>query len=636
MRAKRNDPCPCGSAKKYKACCMPRDLARERIKAVVGEDVLEAAEEQIQAIVSEQTVWEADVLTPPFPSVDGDVPPSLAVVTAAGFIVHGEPVLHRLAGAGDRATAIAQAVSAAGRSHGRLPERLRVRDAELAAALAPLLSTRAVEVEAGPMPELDEAVREVMSQVLAPPAAQRLVSPGTWRETGASRQALDAFHRAAAEFYRLEPWEDEEMQPPLALETPDGARWAASVMGEGGVAYGLAMYSAPEDLLHLLLGGDPFDSGRTMSGYALTVDFEQRGPLTRTMQKEITAAGWSIAGPRAYPRIFALNVPGDRVTAEHVEHATRCLRAVSARARGADPEAATGVRVSPLSLPDELLEEEPGEDERLDYFTPPRQAAPICAEGPGADLEAPLRVWEEQEAMHAAEEARLARLIEWLDANPADGSASAEDADNARRWEGFITFMGLSAGGATEYDLRLFLYDYYPRKGKGTPESARALGGSLRRIFRFMEEREGIRYPFAEAVLAELDEVARRGEADGMPVDQTLLALSWEVYDDLEDRLMLHGREGFGGRLHWPDAMNPMVAVLDRELQRRWLLWYDEAVRQGITDFADLEALLEERRAAWENAPHPGLEDGETPAIVVRAYLESDAFPGNGWRKLAG
>ena len=27
LRVGRNDPCPCGSGKKYKRCCMPLDIA---------------------------------------------------------------------------------------------------------------------------------------------------------------------------------------------------------------------------------------------------------------------------------------------------------------------------------------------------------------------------------------------------------------------------------------------------------------------------------------------------------------------------------------------------------------------------------------------------------------------------------
>src|SRR6266446_4344577 len=32
----RNDPCPCGSGKKYKKCCLPRDEARARQTKVVS------------------------------------------------------------------------------------------------------------------------------------------------------------------------------------------------------------------------------------------------------------------------------------------------------------------------------------------------------------------------------------------------------------------------------------------------------------------------------------------------------------------------------------------------------------------------------------------------------------------------
>ena len=36
MQVGRNDPCPCGSGKKYKKCCMEKDLAAERAGKVVG------------------------------------------------------------------------------------------------------------------------------------------------------------------------------------------------------------------------------------------------------------------------------------------------------------------------------------------------------------------------------------------------------------------------------------------------------------------------------------------------------------------------------------------------------------------------------------------------------------------------
>jgi hypothetical protein len=636
MKTSRNDPCPCGSGKKYKACCMPRDLARERVKALVGDEALEAAEAMAESIIAAQAVWEADLVPLPLPVRGGA--PSLMLIVAGGLVVHGEMVPRRPVTAEERATAIAQAVSTAGRAAGRLPERLHVRDAEVAAVLEERLRARGVEVAAAPLAELDGTVQGVLGQMMESPAAAKLTTPDTWRETGTPHEALAEFHAVAAEFYRLAPWTTPDLQNPLLLDGLADAQWGGSVMGEAGVAFGLALYSDPLDLLALLAGDGVPAAMAQMQGYALTVDFDARGALAPQMVREITAGGWTVAGPRAYPRLFAMNTPGRQVTPEHVAQATAALRAIAAVARGRDPEAETGVRVSPFPLPrigawDE--DDWDGEDDRLDYFASPEEAAPLCAEGPNADPEGALRAWEEQNAISAEEDERLARLEAWL---RSDGPSDAMEADrrNAHIWTAGITFMGVPAGAMTEHDLRLFIYDYYPQKGESTPEATRALPNSLRRLVRFLEEQEGIRYPFAAAVLEELEEVVRRSDADGRVLHETLDALSYEVYDDLDVREMLHKRDARGGRVHWPDMMNAEVAMLDRELQRRWLLWYDEEVRAGTTNMDELGEILADRQRTWENTPHPALE-GRTPAEVVGAYLQSEAFLGKkDWKQMTG
>jgi len=40
-KTKRNDPCPCGSGKKYKKCCFEKDSALERAKPVESEFMFE-------------------------------------------------------------------------------------------------------------------------------------------------------------------------------------------------------------------------------------------------------------------------------------------------------------------------------------------------------------------------------------------------------------------------------------------------------------------------------------------------------------------------------------------------------------------------------------------------------------------
>ncbi|HYW14499.1 MAG TPA: SEC-C domain-containing protein [Longimicrobium sp.] len=640
MKTSRNDPCPCGSGKKYKACCMPRDLARERVKALVGDEALEAAEAFAQSTIAAQAVWEAEVVALPLPVAGGA--PSLMLITAAGLMVHGEMVPLPPVTAEERATTIAQAVVTAGRAAGRLPERLHVRDAEVAALLEARLRARGVEVAAAPLAELDEAVQGVLGQMMDSPAAARVATPDTWRETGAPHEAVAEFHQVAAEFYRLAPWTIAGLQNPLLLDGMEGAQWGASVMGEAGVAYGLALYSEPLDLLALLAGDGVPPELAAMGGYALTVDLDERRALTRQMLREITAGGWTIAGPRAYPRLFVMNTPGRQVTPEYLRQATVALRAIVAAARGRDPQAETGVRVSPFPFPGIGAWDEDdwdghdwdGEDDRLDYFAFPDEAAPMCAEGPNAEPADALRAWERGDVREAVEEDRLVRLRAWLESH-APPDALEADVRNARIWAEGITFMGVPAGAVTEHDLRLFIYDHYPRKGESTPEAMRALPDSLRRIVRFLEEQEGIRYPFAAAVLEELDGVVDLSDTDGRLLHETLDALAYEVYDDLDDREMLHQRDADGGRVHWPDMMNGEVAMLDRELQRRWLLWYDEEVRAGTTGIGELGKILAGRQRTWETTTHPAL--GQTPAEVVLAYLQSEAFLGRkDWKQTVG
>lgn len=340
---------------------MPRDLARDRVKAVVGGEMFETAEGLMRSAVAEQTVWEADVVRLPRPTEEGAS--SVLAIAAAGFIVHVEAVLRHPATAEEGATLIAQAISPAARAAGSLPERLHVRDAEVAAVLGPRLQARGVEVHAAEVPGLDEALGGFLGS-MAEDRVPGFTSADSWRETGASHETLAEFHHAAAEFYRLAPWTDPEMHIPYLVELPgEETAWGASIMGDAGVAFGLALYSDPLDLLSLMVSGSIVSGVPPMLGYALSVDFDRRDALTTWMQREITAAGWPVAGPRAYPRLFALNVDGDRVTDAHVRQATLALRGLNVLAAGGDPEKETGVAVSLFPLPGELLEDDVENDD---------------------------------------------------------------------------------------------------------------------------------------------------------------------------------------------------------------------------------------------------------------------------------
>jgi hypothetical protein len=619
MKTSRNDPCPCGSGKKYKACCMARDQAREHARSVLGEEAFDQAEAMWTSLAREQKVWTADIAPAPGYLREAPDGTSLAMVMAGEWVAHTEVLAHRPAGVAERARDLAAAVNAAARALGVLPERVQVPHREVVAELGRLLEGRGIAVALGDSEHLSGAIDTALAHADRTPAQGRLNVALTWRETEATPRELRDFHEAAAAFFTAAPWDSTE--DPLLLDLPrehqedlaelglsDRTGWAASVMGAMGESFGLALYSHPGDLADILTADDPLQAAMEGIGFSLTVDFDRKSELTRTMQREIAASGWPIAGPRAYPRLFGLGLPERWIRPQDVRLATLALRAIAVFARGGDPLVETGVGVTPFDPAEE-------DESRLDWFNSPDQAAPIRAEGPGVE-EPAFVVWdtdEERAEREAAERARIDRFAAWLREQDVPVEEMEADLKNADSWRWWLASVG-SAGALTEYDLRLFLYDIYVRKTDPTPEAARALPRGMRRIVRWLEEREGIRYPFAAAVLDELDGIAARGRELDEPLEQTLRILSYDMYDDLESRAMLASSHG------WPDLMGMEVAQLRNELQRRWLLWYDELVRDGMTDFGDLEDALLARQREWQTTPHPRV-GGRTPFEVVAASL---------------
>ncbi|HEX6368855.1 MAG TPA: SEC-C metal-binding domain-containing protein [Longimicrobium sp.] len=630
MKIARNDPCPCGSGKKYKACCKVQDEVRARARALIGEDAFDEAEATWTAAAREAEVWAADLApTPGYFGKSPDAVPSLVMVTAAGFVVHSEMLPYRPAGPGERARAVAAAVNAATRVVGVLPRRLEVPHEELVEALGHELVGRGVRVEYGDPEDLFEAMNEALASVDPGVSQGKMAVALTWRETEASGHELADFHEAAAAFYAAAPWASEETEGPFlldlpreshehlpGLDLPERHQWAASVMGSMGESFGLALYSQPSDLADILTADNSLEAALEAIGFSITVDFDRKSELTRPMQREIAAARWPIAGSRAYPRLFGFGLPGRRVTARDVRLATLALRAIAVHACGGDTLAETGVAVTPFDPEAEV-------ESREDWFRFPDQAQPIGPEGPGAELEAGLRAWDTDEQglqVEAAEEERFGRFVGWLEGQERSDVEKEADRQNARHWADFLGRI-LPAGAVTEYDLRLFLYNYYPRKADATVGAIRELPRSMRVIVRFLEEREGIRYPFASGVLEELEGIEARAREQDEPLEDTLKILSYDIYEYLNTRVLLPVDDSPGVPGGWPELMTIEVAQLRQELQRRWLLWFEGIVRNGEVDHAVLEEELEALQREWETTPHPRV-DGRTPAEVVAAQQE--------------
>lgn len=602
---------------------MARDEARARARSAVGEEAFDRAEAEWMAAAREEKVWAVEIAPAPGGiREDPDAGLSLVMVTAGEWVVHGEVLSHRPAGVAERTRDLAAAVNTAARVLGVLPETLYVQDRELEEPLGRELGGRGITVEYGDPEQMFNAMNAALAHLDSGPAAGRMVVALTWRETEASAQELAEFHEAAAAFYTAAPWASEETEGPFLLDLPREAGedlagldpselrpWAASVMGAMGESFGVALYSQPGDLADILTAADALQAAMEAIGFSLTVDFDRKAELTRAMQREIAAARWPIAGPGAYPRLFGLNLPSRRVLAREVRLATLALRALTVHARGGDALAETGVGVTEFD-PDAEYED------RLDWFHTPEHARPICAEGPGAVPEASLRLWDLEAAdMEVAAEERVQGFETWLGAQGVPEAEVEADARNSAAWEWFMASV-CHAGAVTEFDLRLFLYDAYPRKCDPAPEAVRALSRSMRRIVRWVEEHDQVRYPFAAGVLDELEAIEARAREAGEPLEETLRILSSDIYDDLDYRAQLPDDDLPGIPGGWPGMMKIDVARLRHELQRRWLLWHDELVRGGTTDFEELREALVARQRAWESTPHPTF-DGRTPAEVI-------------------
>jgi hypothetical protein len=603
LRASRNERCPCGSGKKYKSCCMPADAAAERMAGVVGEETFRAAENAWQKVAREATVWQADVVPAVVEVRSSPDGMAIVMVTAAGYVV-GVDVVQRPGGDGERARVVADAVSRAARVLGAYPQRLQVRDETLADALDGVLDAYDVEVETGALDELDDALTGALENLGGGEGYSRFTLALTWRETGASPEALADLHAAAAEFDDAAPWTILDDDDPLALEFPEGAAWIACVMGSAGMEYGLTLYSSPDDLARVL-GGDesPAEVLSAMEGSSLTVSFDARSELTRTMVREVASAGWPLRTKRGYPRLYGMNLPERRITPEHVSIAARALRAVTAHVHDPGVELAAGVRILPFVRT--------GAEARPSL---PEAARPICAEGPGADPEAGLAGWLTDAWDPFVDAGWLTHFEMWLGKQGVAKTPARVDVRTATAWTDYLHLLRLRPGGVTELDLRIFVSDYFYRTGPSKAAMS-AFPRTLRRIVAFLEDREGIRYPFAAEIIDEHEALWKRAAEEALEAEEQMEVLGLELAHALITRRLL--RPALEGEEEAQDDGPDEWNRLRGELQRRWLHWYDETVRSGVTERDALEDALYERLNDWADTVHPRL-NGRTPVEFVK------------------
>jgi hypothetical protein len=329
----RNQPCPCGSGRKYKQCCQKEDLARQSVPAPAGVLPFRRGAAGLPSAVREAASGEQDWAADAVPlmvefETDPRARPVLVLVTAGELIVHHD--LRRRLGGG--ATAVAEAldraVAAAGSAVGVLPERLLVRHEEVAAALRPMLADRDIAVSVEESPGLVEAARNALDHMSGydwwPPACRT----AEWAAWGLPLPLVAEVFEAAAAFHRAAPWlELANLQAPRAT-LPSGREWTCCVLGNAGQEFGLALYSHAEDLFAKTVDAPPGQPFHHVRGRILSVGLEREGDLPSEAIREARRHRWGVAGPDAWPSLLTVNTPGGGASEADVRDLLLLLRAI--------------------------------------------------------------------------------------------------------------------------------------------------------------------------------------------------------------------------------------------------------------------------------------------------------------------
>jgi hypothetical protein len=472
LQISRNAPCPCGSGKKYKLCCLRSDAA-----APATPSALE---------VSPGLVWQAEAVPLAIGFRDDLAARPVALLVTVGDIILSGEMVARLGGEPeDVAAALHDVVLTLAHGRGRLPGRVDVRHESVAAALGWRLEAHGVEVRRRVrLPELERAARGLVRKLEGSDGGPRLSRPNLWEAWGLDPAQTGEIFEAAADFYGAAPWEMLGSGQAVPLTTPRG-EWSACVLGSAGSEFGLALYSEPADFEAALTDADPSRRLAALRGRVLALTFDRQDRLPRPMRREIATHHWPVAGTEAYPWLMVFDTPGGGLARADRADLIAALRALARYAQAARSarrrprewrDSASGVVIGP-PFP------EYDDDDDLDYLN---------------------------------DDADLADLAE-LDDEPSLGDALPQ----AREWVREAIASGASSPEAIQEFLRARTAGYnqtpQPELGGLSPEKAHRLlrsewdGSGPLRLSPRLTAAEALRAPIVQRVRALLDYVTERG-----------------------------------------------------------------------------------------------------------------------------
>jgi hypothetical protein len=206
------------------------------------------------------------------------------------------------------------------------PTELQVRASEPWEPLRPHLDEVGVKLVAvEKLDELDELFALLSERVIGKPR------PGLLEMPNVKPEQVAAFYVAAAHFFRHAPWRKLGYETAIRVECDrfTGGPWYAVVMGQSGLAQGLAVYEDRKMLQKMWQGGASTDEN-TWHSVGLSVIFGEEVDLPLADAEAARRYGWTVARDDAHPWVVHKDRGKSfrRPLAWELELLTACLRTV--------------------------------------------------------------------------------------------------------------------------------------------------------------------------------------------------------------------------------------------------------------------------------------------------------------------
>ncbi len=608
MTVGRNDPCPCGSGRKYKNCCLGRD-EKAGFWTRMG---LPAPDPEAAA---SEPVWQAEIVpVHTFIDEEPDARPAVLLVTAGVHPIHAEMLTRPSAEAEDIAAELARGIRETMAKNHFSPADIQVRYDDVADCLRNLLDPDDIAVTSAlALTGLDTCANFVKSHFWGNEDYPGVQPPKTWAGWGLSEEWIGTLHRAAAAFYRARPWTWFPASKLVQACLPDGREWSCLVMGDAAMEVGISLYSSKDDLVRMLSTGNMNAGGDTFAkppGRVITMLFDERGELSRKMVREVTSHGWELASSSAYPFLLAANSPAGGITARDGSDLILIIDAVAGFTREKGREI---INMMETEWSDEngvvLRLENLVHDDSEVFADPVWPLEPGRAEGGGANPEAGLQTQVDMDEFIRRQMDIVNAFRVWLEEKGLKEIRVRQQCQDVKLFLDFLTRdQVVPIAAVHEYDLRLFLYVWFPSEVIERDQSrAKNLLTALKNLFQFLVEEKEIICSWSASILADRKSFIQRWKSCPFLFEVNTSTEHWEQegYADLVSRQFYPD----GSVVFTADWKEFGIGVEEKklrsELHRRWLIWRDELFESGIEHPGDLRAELIERQRLWEQTPHP-------------------------------